>query len=671
MARRRSYLAKRVQKMRGLPVEEKQLLLRVGELVDAAINNRTPTNPNAPGRNRRDPKLPPPNTVTNEVGIRSAKLTWPAVDSSLLSHYRIVVTSYEEGTTEEFISYTNTFFFKGRRGGKYRAQVYSVGRNGTQSRATNIDFFVTDDVMLLEGARNDFNALGTQVYEDFFFTKGHVVFAWCSFTLDKLIGGSATGNSPATANLYRGDPTRPLNEATLLQTVTLFEATESATCLDNTALGGLTRPSLAPPASGDLTYARGTTFETCQSFMFGPISVDETTQNEEWRMWLEVIGREDEQDVTSLALTLWSANEGEADQIPGNLPSQEPGIVTNHRSCVEIHADNVGLSETGNADEYMRGRVEENFRTIGNVWTFACWIKFLAWPIVGENMVIFDSFSRQSDIAHRNFNEIVLTVSRLTGAGSTGIIRTRVSIGGGRSDPLDLTADTGSWRKDDIFNGLAASQTQDTEGLYTSPPNVWPLGLNDWWFFVMDYDVTNGINVYRPTTGAALTADIDSTASIDPPPDFDEQRDVVWGCAKGALYDTLSPFDYQGPTINGNNHAICRIYQAGMWDKKLSQQERLYLYNGGSAVDSLTGQIIHWRENAPLAALPYISAGNLTHYWQFGAVSTERQYVARDTGINPLGSGGGDGDIDCSEDDEIAQNFTVDNNVVDGDYPGA
>jgi hypothetical protein len=150
MARRRSTIARRIAKIRGLPADEKQLLLRVGDLIDAQINNRTPANPFEPGRVKSDPRLPPPTNVTTEPGIKTSKLSWPAVDSSILSHYEILVRNLDTGLEETFISYTNIFFFKGRVGGNYSGSVRSVGRNGTKSPiVTEVEFFVPENVMLI------------------------------------------------------------------------------------------------------------------------------------------------------------------------------------------------------------------------------------------------------------------------------------------------------------------------------------------------------------------------------------------------------------------------------------------------------------------------------------------------------------------------------------------
>lgn len=661
--------------MQGLPTDEKSLLLRVGELIDAAINNRTPTNPNTKGRTRIDRKLPPPSVITHETGIRSAKLTWPAVNSSILLHYKIVVTNMDgEGTTETFISYTNTFFFKGRKGGNYKALIHSVGRNDTQSPPVSIDFYVTEDVMLLEGARNDFNTIGTLVNHTIYHNTGHVIFAWCSFTLDRLIGAASTGNNSCTANLYRADPKKPFSSAVLLQSVPLFQATESATNLDNTALGvGIIRPGLDPPASTDLDYARGTTFETCFAFMFAPIPVTTETAEKNLTYWLEIVGREVENDVASLSLPMWSANEGESDQIPSNIPdASEPAVVEFDNRAVEMHLSTIGQGQSNIADEYLRGRVPANFRSISDHWTFACWIKWLAWPEIGQTSTIFNSFSPQQDINNRSFNAINIILQRNTGA--SGLLLTRVSIGGGRTDPSDLAPATGAWAKNDFYQNQNPSQLDDidlADWNAGSQNVIWPLGLDEWYFFICDYDNVNGINVYNPQNGFnTFTPNSNSTIGLDPPPNLKDPRDVVFGCDANALYFTTGDRSlYRGPTSKGNQPAVCRIHSAGMWNARLTQTEMSYLYNGLDGVKGPAGTI-HWLNNSLGGPHTYEKGQNLIHYWQMGIVSSELKYVARDTGFNQLGSGGvpGGGDIDCSEDGEINTDFTVVQNVV-ADFP--
>ena len=85
--------------MRGIPAEEKNLLVRIGDLVDAAINNRGPTNPFEPESTvRRDPRLPIPRNPSSSVGVRSTVLEWEPVNSSILNYYKLQITNLAVGS---------------------------------------------------------------------------------------------------------------------------------------------------------------------------------------------------------------------------------------------------------------------------------------------------------------------------------------------------------------------------------------------------------------------------------------------------------------------------------------------------------------------------------------------------------------------------------------------
>jgi len=383
MARRRSTIARRIAKIRGLPADEKQLLLRVGDLIDAQINNRTPANPFEPGRVKSDPRLPPPTNVTTEPGIKTSKLSWPAVDSSILSHYEILVRNLDTGLEETFISYTNIFFFKGRVGGNYSGSVRSVGRNGTKSPiVTEVEFFVPENVMLIEGSKNGFNTVGTIVSEDLLHFQAHKIFAWGAFTLDKLIGNPS--NPVVSLQLLRSEAGQTINDAVLIETITMEEATLSATCADDTLFGGISRPALSGDAASDPTFVRGSTFETSQSTMFSPIEVTADQAGKTFIYYLRAIGREAVDDVISLSLTLWSASAGQGDQVPSIPIVSEPPVVFPDLKAIELNSANM-------ENEWLHDAVPGNlnFFTNNDEFTVGFWIKLRRFKLGTSANVIF------------------------------------------------------------------------------------------------------------------------------------------------------------------------------------------------------------------------------------------------------------------------------------------
>lgn len=675
MARRRSHIAKRFQHMRGLPAGEKSLLIRVGEVLDSMINNRGPSNPSEPGRRRVDPKLPPPTQITHEPGIRSAKLTWPAVDSSILSHYKLIVTNLETGNTENFISYTNTFFFKGRIGGNYKAIVNSVGRGGTESiNVATINFFVSEDVMQLEGAKNSFNAVGTTIFEDIRFEAGQSIYVWSAFTLDKLIGGAATGNTEVAVRLYISPEgsTELDDNAVLVDENTQYIATESFACLDVDALGdNIDRPTLEEPALSDSSInARGGTYETTYELMFRPIQVTALTQGKRNVFFIQVVGRETEADITGLSISLWAANDGTGDfAVSDPLTDPDPAVVIGHKNSIEIHA---GYDESDSTDQYLHDNTLANgFNRFGitSRWTIAFWIK---WLRLGSPVTLFHTWEDRAPDTSRLYNSVNISFERVTTGigGFPSAIRTRVIVG-------DKDGNTGTWTRDDNYDGGTGQDvdvlTQDWQGVNALFQNNdegvlnIPL-LNHWWFIVFRYNENNGVRVSQ--AGTFRGASSDTTSGLT----FDETgaRNTLIGSAANNLY---SSGEFIGSNTKGTQPAVCRLHAVGMWSEQIRLgSDELALYNAGNGTEFEDGDPMDWRQNKTILEIPtltweYKSGNQLVHYWQMGAVDTAKKWIARDTGINPLESGGNDGDRDMSDPDVAADGLTVDNVV--NDYPGA
>jgi len=410
--------------------------------------------------------------------------------------------------------------------------------------------------------------------------------------------------------------------------------------------GSITRPELTSPASEDINFVRGTTFETAHSVMFAPIDVTDDLKDKQHTIFLEVIGRESEADVTGVSLTLWSANEGLASEIPADPFDPDPPIVIADRKSIEIH---VGYENETPADQYIRGRVLPAFQAVSDVWTFAMWIKFLRFT---HNQTVFHRF--EPEPIGVSFNSISMSIIRDDSAGPAVNIRTDIIVG-------DAAGSTGLWRHTDTFESTNDSD-EDPEGLYGGAENfpMWVTGLNDWQFLTIRFDPVNGAAVEVNGLLKASTFD-DTDSGIFA--DLTGNRDMLFGCAPQAIYTGPS---YDGPTATGLNPAVARIHSAGLWNIRVPILDLDALYNGGNGVDGPAG-IITWRENYG-GPIGYFSSGSLVHYWQLGAESSALKFVGRDTGINALGSGGNDGDHDLTEDGEFNPVFTVAQNVVD-DFP--
>lgn len=644
--RRLSAISKRLSKMRGLPYNEKQMLVRIGETIDAAINNRTPTNPNLDGRFRSDPRLPPPRNVLAQEGVRSVKLEWPAVDSSILANYEILVTNLDTGVTERKVSFTNELVYKGRIGGNYEARVRSVGRNNTKSDLSKIEFFVSDDVMLLEGAKNGATTVSETVSEDIRLFANHKIFIWGSFTIDKLIAGGGL-NSSVTLQLLRGPEGSTIDNATLVEQITMFAATESAANYDSTALGG----GIFRPATTEGDLIRSSTFETSQSVMFSPFAVPDDEGETTNVFFIRAINRETEDDIADLAITLFSAFEGTGDQVPSDPFSPDPAIVTDDRNSIEFYQ---------NDHEYVRGIVTQPFRLVGGFWTFACWFKldriggsvsiaggrpgFALADRVGIAPAFGTNFGQNvNSISIRYFPDTQLAAQ---------VHRMDVSLGGKSSTGNPGTSSgSGLWRK--------TVNTNEDDVAETDSSPLLPNGIDDWHFLVITYQNGVGATVY--INASEQSPDFDDTDTIEM--DTGLEQNWFFG-ADGTSLLTNGIYDGPDPSSNPTDgeNMDGKIHSAGFWNRALTLAEITELYNSGDGAD------IHWLNDGT----SYLGSGNLVHYWQFGAVKSDLFFVGRDTGLSPPGGRANTTDTKRTvnlADDEFSNNFKL-RNVQEGVFPG-
>ncbi len=263
MAKRRSSIAHRFARIKGLPPEEKALMQRIGNLLDAAVNNRMSSNPFEKRKNLEDRRLPSPTNILVKTGFKTVKIIWDPIDSSILLRYEVDFTNFDTGVTTTKSTFTNEIIFKGKSG-RYKAVIRGVGRNSKSSPLKTVEFGIGEDVMFIEGGRNGPATLGTVVQDNVSLLAGYSLYIWGSVVLDKLAAGLS--NNSVVFQLLRAETgNASINDATLVEQIILYPATESASNLDDNAQGGLITRA---------TTVRIGTFETSQSLMFSPISID-------------------------------------------------------------------------------------------------------------------------------------------------------------------------------------------------------------------------------------------------------------------------------------------------------------------------------------------------------------------------------------------------------------
>jgi hypothetical protein len=351
--------------MRGLPSDERALLLRLGNLMDAALNNRQPSNPFEDSRNVSNPKVYPPTGLLAKIGIQNVKLIWDPPANIQLLRYEVTFLNLTTGVTTKLSSYTSEITYKAPQG-EYHATVRSIGRNGEASLVKEIDFTVGDEIMQIEGAKNGPTELGTMVQDSILLKQGQSVYIWGSVVLDKYIAGLNIGNPVEIFNLWRADGANAdFINATLVQTITLYAATESASSFDDTALGGtIIRP---------LPLARAGSFETSQSVMFSPIEVDDDEDMTTVTFFLQATHRETPLDEVCLSLVMWTGDHGFGDAVPGDNVEVFPEILPHRNS---FHAQSVGDVDVTFDIRSVWSFIPNGYSLIGNRWTIGAFVRF-------------------------------------------------------------------------------------------------------------------------------------------------------------------------------------------------------------------------------------------------------------------------------------------------------
>ena len=366
MARRRNTIAQRFAKMRGLPPSEKALMQRIGNLLDSALNNRQASNPFENARKITSRDIYPPTGILVKKGIRSVKVIWDPTPSNLLLRYEVTFDNLTTGERTIKSSFTNEVTFKAPKG-SYVAKIVSIGRDHSTSLVKTIQFTAGEEVMLLEGAKNGPLETGVLVQDDIRLLQGYNVYIWGSYVLDKYAVANSV-NEKTILKLYRAlGPNGLFSDATLIETIEMFAATESGSNLDATARGGLiTRPI-------SITLRDGS-FETSQSVMFTPVAVVTADIDKTFTYFLQATEREADADEVNLSITMWTGAVGDGDSIQGPV-NPDPAYVFPNQNCFHTQMIWRNTANVAFDTRSMYASVEEHANLIANQWTVAMWFR--------------------------------------------------------------------------------------------------------------------------------------------------------------------------------------------------------------------------------------------------------------------------------------------------------
>lgn len=682
--RRRNAIAKRFAKMRGLPPEEKLLMQRIGNLLDSALNNRQASNPFENARKITTRDIYPPTGILVKKGIKSVKIVWDAPPSNLLLRYEVTFDNLTTGKRTVVSSFINEVIFKATKG-SYVARIVSIGRDRSTSLVKTVQFSAGEDVMQLEGAKNGPLELGTLVQDDIRHLEGYSVYVWGSVVLDKYAVANNT-NTTATFRLWKADGpnavfTDPKNVPTLVETIEMYAATESASNLDNSARGGLiTRPVGA---------GRTGSFETSQAVMFSPIAVVAADADETFTYFLQAINRPTDTDEVNLSLTMWTGADGQGDNVPGDPFTPDPAYVFPHKNC--FHTQIVGWVDSGAGSlnpaldtRSMWAYIPQSLNLIANQHTVAMWFR--------PDSLNARDMSTARDAATIGSQHLLSRIAMKDNAdnfeeNSWDIRVNGLSDGsGGHLHELFVSYNSTNGKNDTVRQwrariGVIGSGNEDVSAdlfSFGGAPTATNAQNDAWYFLVICFeggDFTGGgiskLRVYlnsatHPTGGAPAMLKIAPTLTDGFENPIVQDDTNTHGYSIGDLPTDISAFtrnvfdgQYTGnlrtPELNGD----IQFHQLGIWnialdrntdagsDNGLGGLEDVGLVDGfvkNSAIDYLFnkgfGTLVDWKKNSAttdsLGVPIYRQAGNLCHLIQFGAVEQAMStgFPGRDTGYH-------------------------------------
>ena len=547
-----------------------------------------------------------------------------------------------------------------------------------------IQFNAGDEVMQLEGGKNKPLELGVLVQDDIQHVSGYSIYVWGSVVLDKYVLANEV-NPTITFRLWKADgPDGIFAKASLIETIELYAATESASNLDASSRGGLiTRPIAVAGRSGS--------FETSQSVMFSPISVLTADDKETFTYFLQAINRETDADEVNLSITMWTGADGQGDDVPGDPFTPAPAYVFPHKNSFHNQIVNYGVTSSSNPAldaRSMWATVPQSLNLIGNQHTIAIWFR-------PQDLDANEMASSPTSTSARPLN----LFSRVAmGDNGNSITLNRWSIlidgailGGAAGDIHKLavryvSADGTKTRNWNVNSSVTTGSNNDVSDLF--PWGAAPTGTaaqNDAWYFLVIcfeggdfvHDSPSKLRVYlnsatHPIGGAPAMQAISPTSSdpfeqeivqddtnthgysigdnvTDGGPGLPSIRNVTDGVYSGSLRTPTTQGDsfihqlgiwnvaLDRSTAAGSNTHLgglvdVGLINAGAEDEFVASSPIDYLFNAGF------GTLVDWRQLAPLnidgLTRDYIQNENLCHLIQFGAVEQAMStgFPGRDTG---------------------------------------
>lgn len=466
--KRRSNITARFNKMRGLEPEEKRVFTRIGELVDAVINNRAPTNPGSQESRiitRTDVSLPPVKNLTVQTGVRSAKIGWDPVNSSFLQFYEIRITEEANGDQTTGIAYSNTFTIKDKEG-NFFADVRSVGRDGTASTFSSIVFEIQPNIILYNGIKNATDELGWTQITPIYCPKGYNVFFWSSMVLNSFSDPDINNNTEINLSVgnafYSGGDYYLFNN--FIQTVTGFGEEVTFTNLSVSAGGGSTnRPGGAP--------TRTATFQTTKAHPYIPYAVPDVLGD---RVNTFFISERQRDDVLGLSLNAWVTTAGTA--VVTGFVGTTNSLEWNSLLFPELR--NTGSNNIGITTDY----------------TVAFWVKFKTetipppdYTLIWNNSLAFTTFAGFSvgifktiDSFNSSLNQIQVDFSSTT-AVIPALIPITLDIWHLYVTTYTASTKTLNFYMDGVFQGSSTSALYDASFSLTTNPAILSGLFQDSW----------------------------------------------------------------------------------------------------------------------------------------------------------------------------------------------
>jgi hypothetical protein len=337
VARRNSQITKRLSKMRGILPVEKDLLRRIGEIIDGGINNRGPTNPGINPRRRtiRNPKLPPPRNTSVQAGVGNATITWGAVNSPILNFYEVEIINTDTRLSQLKLAFSNKLIFGDN--GTFKVRARCVARNGDASPyGDEVTFQIADDVLFLEGNKHESTLAQNLIIEDIYTPENYKVFCWGAFNLNSNF---VPGDNPIPVMDFSRDTLYPI----------------------------FSQLKMFPESENFVNQNADDFFESSQGAMFKPFPIEETAAFKDTENTFNVFVN-DRNDAASLSMTLLS--------IPATITEVEEEFDFQDKSLFFDGSTNIQNSFVGSPFGWdPTGKI-----------TYIAWIK-LPDPFVSPNVV--------------------------------------------------------------------------------------------------------------------------------------------------------------------------------------------------------------------------------------------------------------------------------------------